>query len=45
VVVGSYVYEGKALTQLAGSYIFAYWPRSFAKGDISSGINMLMKSV
>jgi glucose/arabinose dehydrogenase len=33
VVVGGYVYEGKALMPLAGSYVFADWSGSFAKGD------------
>lgn len=33
VVVGGYVYEGKALTALAGSYIFADWSSGFGKGD------------
>ena len=33
VVVGGYLYEGKALMQLNGSYIFADWSSSFAKGD------------
>jgi glucose/arabinose dehydrogenase/plastocyanin len=33
VVVGGYVYEGKALMALVGSYIFADWSSSFAKGD------------
>jgi glucose/arabinose dehydrogenase len=33
VVVGGYVYEGKVLMPLAGSYIFADWSSSFAKGD------------
>ncbi|MCX6678096.1 MAG: PQQ-dependent sugar dehydrogenase [Methanothrix sp.] len=33
VVVGGYVYEGKALMPLAGSYVFADWSSSFAKGD------------
>jgi len=33
VVVGGYIYEGKALMPLAGSYIFADWSSSFGKGD------------
>ncbi len=33
VIVGGYVYEGKALMPLAGSYVFADWSSSFAKGD------------
>ena len=33
VIVGGYVYEGKALMALAGSYVFADWSSSFAKGD------------
>jgi len=33
VVVGGYVYEGKELMPLVGSYIFADWSSSFAKGD------------
>jgi glucose/arabinose dehydrogenase/plastocyanin len=33
VVVGGYLYEGKALMQLAGSYVFADWSSSFAKID------------
>jgi glucose/arabinose dehydrogenase len=33
VIVGGYVYEGKALMSLAGSYVFADWSSSFAKGD------------
>lgn len=33
VVVGGYFYEGKELTELAGSYVFADWSSSFAKGD------------
>ncbi len=33
VVVGGYVYEGKALMPLTGSYVFADWSSSFAKGD------------
>jgi glucose/arabinose dehydrogenase len=33
VVVGGYVYEGKDLISLAGSYVFADWSSSFAKGD------------
>lgn len=33
VVVGGYIYEGKALKPLAGSYVFADWSSSFAKGD------------
>lgn len=33
VVVGGYVYEGKSLMPLAGSYLFADWSSSFAKGD------------
>ena len=33
VIVGGYIYEGKALMSLAGSYIFADWSSSFAKGD------------
>ena len=33
VVVGGYVYEGKALMPLVGSYVFADWSSSFAKGD------------
>ena len=33
VVVGGYVYEGNVLMPLTGSYIFADWSGSFAKGD------------
>ena len=33
VIVGGYVYGGKALMSLAGSYVFADWSSSFAKGD------------
>lgn len=33
VVVGGYIYEGKALMPLAGSYVFADWSSSFARGD------------
>jgi len=33
VVVGGYVYDGKALMSLAGSYVFADWSSSFAKPD------------
>jgi hypothetical protein len=33
VIVGGYVYEGKALMALMGSYVFADWSSSFAKGD------------
>ncbi len=33
VVVGGYLYEGKALMPLAGSYVFADWSSSFAKID------------
>ena len=33
VVVGGYLYEGKALMSLAGSYVFADWSSSFAKID------------
>ena len=33
VVVGGYFYEGKELMELAGSYVFADWSSSFAKGD------------
>jgi hypothetical protein len=33
VVVGGYLYEGKALMPLAGSYVFADWSSSFAKKD------------
>ena len=33
VIVGGYIYEGKALMSLEGSYVFADWSSSFAKGD------------
>jgi glucose/arabinose dehydrogenase len=33
VIVGGYIYEGKVLMSLAGSYVFADWSSSFAKGD------------
>jgi glucose/arabinose dehydrogenase len=33
VVVGGYAYEGKTLMLLAGSYVFADWSSSFARGD------------
>jgi glucose/arabinose dehydrogenase/plastocyanin len=33
VVVGGYIYQGKALPQLDGSYVFADWSSSFARGD------------
>ncbi|RQW79337.1 MAG: hypothetical protein EHM14_09010 [Methanothrix sp.] len=33
VVVGGYVYEGSALPELNGSYVFADWSSGFAKGD------------
>lgn len=33
VVVGGYIYRGKALTQFEEDYIFGDWSRSFTKGD------------
>lgn len=33
VVVGGYVYRGKALPQLVGDYVFGDWSSSFTKGD------------
>ena len=33
VVVGGYIYRGKALPELDGSYIFADWSSGFARGD------------
>lgn len=33
VVVGGYFYEGEALRELAGSYVFADWSSSFGRGD------------
>ncbi len=33
VVVGGYIYNGKALPELDGSYIFADWSSGFARGD------------
>jgi glucose/arabinose dehydrogenase/plastocyanin len=33
VVVGGYIYRGKALPEFEGDYIFGDWSSSFAKGD------------
>ena len=33
VVVGGYIYRGKALPQLVGDYVFGDWSASFTKGD------------
>ena len=33
VIVGGYIYRGKAITELEGNYIFADWSKDFTKGD------------
>ena len=33
VVVGGYIYRGKALPELTGDYVFGDWSTSFTKGD------------